>query len=127
MKILCLKISFLIINFLLIVPLVLSQDIVEQFRQLNGNEWQIALGPWDYIILAQRNIPEIVGENLMEYEARQIADNFFTKNAAFFGVESFTFGRASFIWTESEEFWMFSYTAETFEGEIPPQILFYRR
>lgn len=124
MKKFILKILFTMIIFLLIITDVFSQeDLVKKFREENGNEWQIALGPWDYIIVAKRDFPAIKGENVTENQAKEIAENFLTKNAAFFGVESFIFIQSNFIWTESEEYWMFGYNGKTFEGKIPPQII----
>ena len=123
MKNLSLKILFTMIIFLLITPEIFSQSLADQFRQENGNEWQVAIGPWNYINYVQKNIPEITGNDVIEEQAKEIAESFLDKNAAFFGVESYSFVQSGFINMGDEDSWMLTYYCITFKGEIPPSII----
>lgn len=116
-------ISSLFVIFILISPFVLGQEnIIDEFKRENGEEWDVKLGSWGLIIYASRPYPDEAGAFIAEERVISIAKDFLKRNSDLFGIESFTFSSVIFIETEPFHLWVVDFTGKTYGGTLPPEI-----
>lgn len=111
------EILILIGILFLIGSFVYAQDVVEQFKTLNGREWGVEVSEWGIIISAVKERPVEIYPPINEQQAIQIADDFLIDNAAFFGMESLNFTDTAIIKdAEGRDSWVITYEGQVFKG-----------
>jgi len=106
----------IVFNFILIFTLVTAQDIGDEFKERNGEEWIVGSYPWDYINLGTRYRPEYLGPDITSQEAINITEDFMNLNKDLFGLDSFSIYDVKTMGVGEHQSWVTYLIGDVYEG-----------
>lgn len=120
------KLIFLFL-IMIVFSLVSAEDIIEEFKAQNEEDWNITVAPWGYITHIAKEKPEMIGQPLTENEAIEYGKNFLEINSRFFGIESVGFSGIERSGSGETPYllWIIDFEGQFYEG-IPVEATYTR-